>query len=153
MRLPGSHSQQAFQTFGDWLQRRPLPSSASGGWWVLRQLQCPWLGFNTALPLPSRPYGSHLTGYTGCPEEIPLMGSYYIPGPKASRVQASGRGVGKRLEARQARVFSPELAYQVSIPALQKLRFPETLARAIAVAAGPNETPPTRGFFVLVLCH
>jgi hypothetical protein len=34
---PGSHSQQAFQTFGSGLQRRSLPSSASGGRWVLRQ--------------------------------------------------------------------------------------------------------------------
>ena len=81
---PGSHSQQAFQTFGSWLQRRSLPSSASGGRWVLRQLQRPWLGFCAALPLPSRPYGSHLTGYTGYREEIPLIGSYYFPGPKAS---------------------------------------------------------------------
>ena len=34
---PDSHSQQAFQTFGDCLPLRPLPSSASGGWWVLGQ--------------------------------------------------------------------------------------------------------------------
>lgn len=55
---------------------------------------------------------------------------------------------GGRLEARQTRVFSPELAYQVSFPRPQSREFPETLARAIAVAAGPNETPPSRGFFV-----
>jgi hypothetical protein len=40
------------------------------------------LGFYAALPLPSRPCGSHLTGFTGCREEIPLIGSYYFPGPK-----------------------------------------------------------------------
>jgi len=34
--------------------------------------------------LPSRPCGSHLTGYTGYREEIPLIGSYYFPVPKAS---------------------------------------------------------------------
>lgn len=37
LHTPDSHSQQAFQTFGDWLQQSPRPSSASGGWWVLRQ--------------------------------------------------------------------------------------------------------------------
>lgn len=31
---PGSHSQQAFQTFGSGLQRRSLPSSSSDGRWV-----------------------------------------------------------------------------------------------------------------------
>ena len=33
----------------------------------------PVIGVFAALPLPSSPYGSHLTGYTGYREDIPLI--------------------------------------------------------------------------------
>ena len=65
----------------------PRPFSASVGRWVLRRSQSPWLGFNSAPSLPSRPRGSHLTGCTGHPEKSPC-GWLYACRPKASRFQA-----------------------------------------------------------------
>ena len=94
------------------------PPALFGVWRLVgfRTVTAPVLGFYAALPLPSRPCGSHLTGYTGCREEIPLIGSYTSPSPKhlesKRRREVSGRGwkLDRRGFSRQ------NCAYQVSIP-------------------------------------
>ncbi|WP_228391575.1 hypothetical protein, partial [Pseudomonas helleri] len=80
-----------------------------------------------------------------------MIGSYYFPGPKhldsKRREEVSGEAGSWTDGSFPDRIGLPGL-----VPRTEKQRFPETLARAIAVAAGPNETLPWQGFFVLMLC-
>ena len=110
------------------------------------------MGFYAALPLPSRPCGSHLTGYTGCREEIPLIGSYYFPGPKhldsKRREEVSGEAGSWTGESFLDRIGLPGL---VSQPAKAEIS-PRPWLRVLQAPVSPNETLPWQGFFVLMLC-
>lgn len=130
----------------------PAPPALVGSWRAVgfetvtsrlsRLSRCPAVAFSASVEARTLP------GFTCCPDEIPMMGSYYSPRPMTPMIQArEGRFIGVRAwGARRPASRGLELATQVSEPPPAKAEIPP---RPQAEGAGntvlPVEAPPSCG--------
>ncbi len=134
----------------------PAPPALVGSWRAVgfetvtsrlsRLSRCPAVAFSASVEARTLP------GFTCCPDEIPMMGSYYSPRPMTPMIQArEGRFIGVRAwGARRPASWGLELATQVSEPPPAKAEIsPRPQAEGAGNTVLPVEAPLTRGFVVL----
>lgn len=130
----------------------PAPPALVGSWRAVgfetvtsrlsRLSRCPAVAFSASVEARTLP------GFTCCPDEIPMIGSYYSPRPMTPMIQArEGRFIGVRAwGARRPASRGLELATQVSEPPPAKAEIsPRPQAEGAGNTVLPVEAPPSCG--------